>query len=338
MRRFTVFSTLGLSNRLKILASGQVLAAAAGAELELLWPLTDACAAPFDALFAAPRDPRVTIRTVDEAAVAGLPSYVGWGVAPPDLLRARGPHTVVGHMSWLVRPDLYAGHVPLWPAVGPALSSVTPIAPLSARIEAFVAEHFRPFVIGVHLRRGDFHTERPDAVGNTAATLARVDVHLAAHRDAAVFLCTDEAVDAPAPSLRAVFAARYGERMLPAATTNLTRDSLAGIEDAVVDLFLLRRTHLVIGTASSSFSALAAFGRDVTFEETDGTGHSYSDLLERRLGRLGLRGLVMRLARHELGHEPPTFEAAWRSVVDSRWGASAARPVRRLLAHWRRWR
>lgn len=336
MRRFTVFSALGLSNRLKVLASGQVLAAAADAELEVLWPLNAACAAPFDALFEVPRDPRVTVRTVDEAALEGLPSYVGWGLAPPDLLRARAPHTVVGHMSWLVRPDLYAAHAPLWPAVGPALSALTPIPPLSARIEAFVAEHFRPFVIGVHLRRGDFRTARPDAVDNTAAALARVDLHLETHRDAAVFLCTDEGANDVGPSLRDLFATRYGERLLPAATTHATRDSLAGIEDAVVDLFLLRRTHLVIGTASSSYSALAAFGRDVLFEATDNTGLLYAEALERRLQRLGLRGLVLNLARRTLGREPESFEVAWRAVLDSRWGSAAARPLRRLVARLHR--
>jgi hypothetical protein len=333
MRRLTVFTEHGLSNRLKLLASGQVLAAAADAEFELLWPVNSACAAPFEALFEAPCHPRVSVRAVPEESLSGLPRVVGWGAAPPDLLRARTSHVVLGHPSWLVRHDLYAAHAPLWAAVGPALCAIRPIATLRARIDAFTGAHFRPFVIGVHLRRGDFHSARPAAVGNTAAAVARVDLHLRRERDAAILLCTDEAHDGP--SLRELFAARYGDRLLPAATSSLARDSLAGIENAVVDLFLLRQTHLVIGTASSSFSELAAFGRGVPFEATDGSGRLHIEVVEERLRRIGLRGVVMALARRELGREPVSFEVAWRAVVDSPWGATLARPIRRFLARRR---
>lgn len=63
--------------------------------------------------------------------------------------------------------------------------------------------------------------------------------------------------------MQAAFLARYGDRVVTTRPRTLDRREPAAIQDALVDLLLLRVTDCIVGTQGSSFSVMAAFGRPV---------------------------------------------------------------------------
>jgi hypothetical protein len=202
--------------------------------------------------------------------MSGLPYYGGWFGPPlPDLLTANDAHLVVGHPTWLIKPESYPAHEALRPRCAELLQMLQPVAMIREQVESFRTRHFRRTVIGVHLRRGDHLRSRPDMTGNTASALAEVDRLLTLLPDAGIFLSTDDgAVHQHTGELRRegvkeLFAAHYGERLCFTTPRSLDRREPAAIQDALVDLLLLRQTDAFVGTLSSSFSEMAIFGRVV---------------------------------------------------------------------------
>jgi len=262
-RTLKVWSTAGLANRLKALVSGRTLAEVAGRAFRFLWTPSAGCGAPFGALFTN----RWAVDDLAELDPALEAQHVtGWALQiAAQLLDDPRPDIVLGTGDWLVPTGR------TWPALrdrcADLLNELTLQPPLVSRVLAFQARHFRPTMIGVHLRRGDFHHRRPDIIGNAEAAAAAVDRFLHRHPDAGIVLCTDDGASDGATSrregLRERFIARYGDRVAHPMPRSLDRRSVEGIEDALVELHLLRLTHMVVGTTGSSFSGLAAFGRNV---------------------------------------------------------------------------
>ncbi len=339
MRRLTLSCDSGLANRMRVLVSGRVIARAAGAELEFLWPLHTTCGAAFERLFEASPD----VRTVTFEAVRGLPAPPRqWGALPPDLLADPREHVTLAYVSWLLRPATFPAHAALWPELAPGLAALVPTASLRERVAAFQSAHFRPFMIGVHLRRGDFHLARPDVIANTDAVIARIGEHIVAHPDAGILLATDDgAVDGEgqpvAEGVRGELRRRFGERVVSAPLRSLDRNAPEAIEDALVELLLLRQTHAVIGTRASSFSELAAFGRDVPFDCPEGTPERWRRL-EHWARRTGAYPHIMRAAQRFLGHEPDTFFQGWRAMRHAIGASRAVMTVRELTGIKRRQR
>lgn len=280
-KTLTVFCPLGLSNRLRVLLSGLALAEASSRQFTMLWPITPACAAPFADLFANDW----LVQTVDASAVAGLPYISGWFGNLPDLLTMPEPHLVVGHPTWLIRPDRFPGHDRLLARSQALLAALQPVAPIQCAVDEFRQRHFRPTMIGVHLRRGDLLRERPDAANNTTQACVAVDQLLHKAPDAGILLCTDDgAIDPntgqtrPREGVQEIFRRRYGGRVIWTTPRCLDRRTPQAIQDALVDLWLLRATDLFVGTETSTFSEFAVFGRDIPFLLVAGATPSYQRL------------------------------------------------------------
>ncbi len=264
-RTLTVCSESGLANRLRVLLSAMALSEATGRALQVHWPRTPACAGRFDELF----EPSLPVHDGDAVACAALPLWGGVGQPMSDLLHASEQHLALRSPDWLIRPDQYPAHAPLcrrcmalWPTHKPAPYERETVA-------AFQRQHFRSRMIGVHLRRGDFLRARPDVVGGTPQALAAVERLLAGCPEAGLFVCTDDGARDPvtgrvqAEGVVDRFRERFGERVVSTTPRSLDRASSAAIQDALVDLYLLRQTDFFVGTRDSSFSAMAVFGRDV---------------------------------------------------------------------------
>lgn len=262
-RTLTAVCTGGLANRLRVLVSGLVLAETSGRTYRQLWPRTPRCGAAFRELLTNPW-PVSDVETLDPAL--GRHRVDPWSFLDAiALLDDPRPDLVLGVSTWLVPIGTR------WPALrdrcAELLTAIAPLPALADRIAVFQAQHFRPVMIGVHLRRGDVLHLRPDAVGNTSGALAAVDRFLAEAPDAGMLLCTDDGAPDRGRSLpeglARLFAARYGARVVTPVPRSLDRHAVEAIQDALVDLQLLRTTQMVIGTAGRSFSRLATFGRDV---------------------------------------------------------------------------
>lgn len=278
MASMTVFTHTGLSNRINVLISGLALAEASGREFRMLWPRTPACGATFGELFANDWP----VDEIDAQALADLP--YGWSrhnPAPPDLLAAIADVLVLGSHHILVRPDLYPGHAAL---VAPCLTyfhQLQPVAAIDTTIRAFSDRYFRPTMIGLHLRRGDFVTIRPDILGNTAVALTAVENALQQFPEAGIFLATDDG--APDLLLRHAqmegvcesIARCFGARVVWTTPRSLARHTPEAVQDGLVDLYLLRQTDYLIGSVGSAFSRLAVYGRNVPHTFCQGSRPAY---------------------------------------------------------------
>jgi hypothetical protein len=174
-------------------------------------------------------------------------------------------------------------------------------------------------MIGVHLRRGDLMHHRPDTTGNLEVTLQQVDQWLEKEPDAGILLCTDDGSHnpfthraLPVQGIRSTFKKRYGERVVSTAS-GLDRGTPQAIEDALVDLWLLRLTQFFVGTSGSSFSEMAVFGRDIPSALPAAATASYQRQM-RWLKRTGLHSLIARMSLYEYGREVPYTQLLHRNL------------------------
>ena len=103
--------------------------------------------------------------------------------------------------------------------------------------------------IGVHIRR----TDNTASIRQSPIELffAAIDRELAQHPDLLIYLATDS------ESVKQELNARYGERLI-CAEEEADRNSTAGIQGGVADMYTLARTHKIFGSFQSSFSELAS--------------------------------------------------------------------------------
>lgn len=306
-RTLTVFAHTGLSNRIYVLISGLALAAASGREFRMLWPRTPACGAAFHELFANDWP----VEEVDAQAIEHWPYTWSRHIPiPPDLLAASADAVVLGSHQTLVRPDLYPAHAALAEPCLAYFRQLQPSAEIAAAVQTFREHHFCPTMIGVHLRRGDYGMIRPDMLDNTAAALAAVEEALRQLPQAGIFLATDDG----APDLRAEptrvegvrerFVGSFSDRVVWTAPRSLARSAPEGVQDGLVDLWLLRQTDHFVGSAGSAFSRLAVYGRNVPHAFCRGASPAYRRAVW--FCRLtGVYWLLRRLGRREFQRDLP---------------------------------
>jgi len=266
VRTLTAGTGAGLCNRLRVLLSGMALAEATGRRFTMLWPRTPDCSAAFTDLFDSPWP----VREVAAREVKILRRTFGHWHSAYDPLIADAADLCIISYSWLLAPDRFPAHGPLMRRCEEMLESMQPATDIQKRVDAFRRSAFRPRMIGVHLRRADLQLGDPIAAANTQHAMSAVDACLEQYPDAGIFLCTDDGAihqytgkSLPLEGVRAKFRRRYGDRVVFTVPRSLDRREPVAIRDALVDLWLLRRTHCFVGTGGSSFSRLAAFGRTV---------------------------------------------------------------------------
>jgi hypothetical protein len=134
-----------------------------------------------------------------------------------------------------------------------------PVPGIRARIDE-IAGSFDDHTTGVHIRRGDaarnLVVAEANAHSSDAAFIARMDRLVHSRPDASFFLATDcEATERR-------FRDRYGSRILTNPEKRFVPSVLGAPKDnqrdAVIDLFLLARSRLILGTHLSTFSQVAA--------------------------------------------------------------------------------
>ena len=105
-------------------------------------------------------------------------------------------------------------------------------------------------LIGVHIRR----TDNKPAIGksSTDAFLSAMEAEIAADPNVKFYLATDDLSEEK--TLREYFP----DRIISNEGRDLSRDSVTGIQDALVDLYSLSRCSKIIGSFYSSFTDLAA--------------------------------------------------------------------------------
>jgi hypothetical protein len=123
-------------------------------------------------------------------------------------------------------------------------------------ITQFTAHNNLQNALGVHVRRGDRVGSRSLPCLYQYAPL----IDQPQHRHRTIFLTTDDSSCESNISVTGQFLSRYGERVVYRPKRSVGRD-LLGMQDALIDLWLLRACHSIIGVKMSTFSETAAIGR-----------------------------------------------------------------------------
>ena len=250
---------------MRVLLSGMALAEASNRRFSMLWPNTSACGAGFHDLF----QNQWPVKTVTAGAVKGLPYVSGWFGQLPDILTSTKPHLVVGHPTWLFPPHLSPVHERLMARCAELMGRLRPVSPIQQSVDRFKESAFRKKMIGVHARRGDFISERPDLADNLTELTKQTDAFLEQDPSAGIFFATDDGAFSTKlfhprfRDIRECFSKRYGNRLVFCRPRSLNRQSALAVQDALKDFLLLRSTDYFVGTAQSSFSEMIPFGRTI---------------------------------------------------------------------------
>lgn len=128
-----------------------------------------------------------------------------------------------------------------------------PVARLRERVDR-CCKAFSSHTVGVHVRR----TDHADAIAESPLELfyVQLDKEIVDCADTRIYLASDS------EEVKAEMKARYGARLL-CSDRQADRGTQEGIEDGIVEMYVLSRTKTIYGSYLSSFSEIAAELGDV---------------------------------------------------------------------------
>lgn len=254
----------GLGNRMRVAAATATLAPLVKGEVAAFWTPQWGMGCRFDELFQPCRQGNMILRdaTLAERFFTARPR-------PRNLYLSRYLHKVIFRESIYSHQvtDLCRQHFDFaeWSNRGPVLlwswwdflpwepqllsRLFRPLPALAQRIDERT-EPFSPHTIGVHIRR----TDNQQSIEESPIELFfdAIDGELDKHSDTRVYVATDDE-----PTKR-ILRQRYGNQRIITPDGQAVRDTARGIQDALVEMFALSRTHHIYGSAGSSFSEMAA--------------------------------------------------------------------------------
>lgn len=256
-RAFAVIPYEGLGNRLRAIASAIEVARQEKAPLTIYWNATDNCQCRYEDLFTSELLPDVTL--IENTKLTH--SLASWrrNLRLPHLLQRFRYSQCLRKFNYWPDNDIYSALKPEGEVLLETCYSMTPhylpmaewlhLQPaLQQRVEE-MASQFGPMTVGLHIRGTDHQLARQHSTLDLF--LARIDQEIAAHPEVQFFLATDEA------EAKRQLLARYPHRILTF-DAPLRRDTLDGMQAAIVDCFCLSRTQRILGSYNSTYSSLAA--------------------------------------------------------------------------------
>ena len=254
--KLVVVPQCGLCNRLRVLLSALAVSAEDGVAVRVAWERTDECWADFSQLFV-PLDGglfSVGARRWWERPITRRNLHWPWLVRL--LMGYRCQHASFlpkypGEVSALLRRHgkvYLSGPYSLRPYSRDYAARLRPVEKLQKRVDRLVAQ-FAPHTVGVHIRR----TDNVVSMRHSKVEQFRraMDAELARQPGTRFYLSTDD------EEVKASLKKDYGGKVLTQ-KTSVRRDTLAGMEEAVVDLWCLAATEKLLGSYWSSFTDTAA--------------------------------------------------------------------------------
>ena len=243
----------GLCNRMRAINSAYMLAKERNEKLIVIWFVNHELGCPFEELF----------KKTDELKVINIRSK--WNI----------------QKMWYQLTSHFVNNETIRQHKGDGLLADTYRHSLPKKVYIATEEHFYPchdyhlfiptteiqkriddmqtklgtHAVGVHIRR----TDNMPAIGksSTDAFIRAMEKEIAVNADTCFYLATDDLSEESA--LRKYF----GDRIISNETRDLSRDSISGIKDAMLDLFSLSNTSKIIGSYFSSFTDIAADMHDI---------------------------------------------------------------------------
>jgi|GEM_PF-590332 len=252
----------GLANRLRSIDSAVLLSRILNRKLEIEWPINEHLGADFNSLFVTPADFSVFSKTAGFRVLRELLGSI-------PFFRREKCFLEIGHASLSRFPlsddprQFFLHQVPL-EKVSSSCDDVMirtdhafcypedflwlqPIASIQEQVER-IACRFNDCAIGLHIRRGD---HRLAAERSPLSTFLReVERVIDENPLATFYLATDDV------GVRSQLFARFGDRVVTSGAT-ICRNTVTGVQAAVVDLVCLARCREIWGSFGSSFAETA---------------------------------------------------------------------------------
>ncbi len=253
----TLVPFAGLGNRLNAISSAIALRERIGCEVEVHWANTPDCACEWSDLFEPiPNIPVYPLRKFylirRGRKYLGLPMLLRRFVFD-GCFKARK----IYDKDFLLKPDCPYKNIyvdanrPFCPLPLPGMLSpyFRPSQELEQRIHK-VTDKFERFTVGVHIRRTDHRAVM--AANPLEDFVRRMRQQAAEHHDCMFYLATDD------EAVKKMLCKEFPQRIITQPWVDLSRDSVRGMKDAVVEMFTLGRTNRIIASRGSTFSEVAA--------------------------------------------------------------------------------
>ena len=244
----------GLCNRMRVINSAWELARKRGDRLTVLWYLCPELNCSFEALFRPVKEIRViNIRSLKDPRKLFYQLTARQRFGNEDILKNK--------TDGILHQDFYESlknpvYLFTWEHFYPSRDYhfYIPAPALQRRIDMITAS-FGKRCVGVHIRR----TDNTISMGKstTEQFIALMKKELDAYPETCFFLATDDSKE------EALLRKTFPGRIISNETRTLSRNSEAGMHDALLDLYCLAATEKLIGSYWSSFTDIAADMRGI---------------------------------------------------------------------------
>jgi hypothetical protein len=133
-----------------------------------------------------------------------------------------------------------------------------PLQALQARIDR-ICEDFTSHTVGIHIRR----TDNVDAINGSPTELfvQRMKEELQLYPETKFYVASDSLFE------KNRMITVFGDRIIVLPDVDTSRNSVRGMQDALVELYVLSRTHKIFGSHQSSYSETAAQIGNIPYEK-----------------------------------------------------------------------
>lgn len=251
----------GLGNRMRAIAGAIELGRQTGQPVRIVWFPDAGLGCRFGQLFLPLQAEGVSLREATPADyllldrprprnlfIPRLWQRLRYSLRIEERTTAAGMYAGCDFVSWIKGRHTWMASYHYFHSLTIPQGIYTPFRPLphlQQRIDAMAAK-LGDHPVGIHIRRTD-HVQSIEE-SPTDAFIRRMQQLPPETR---FYLATDD--EHEKETLRKAFPNRVFT-----AESKAERGSLSGMEDALVEMYILARTHLILGSAGSSFSATAA--------------------------------------------------------------------------------
>ena len=253
---FIIQPSGGLCNRMRAINSARALAKRRKEKLIILWYLNPELHAAFEDLFQPIQDPDIkllNIRSLKDPRKLYYQFSAGQRFTDEDIRSHKDGEKLQESFLQTWKKKVYLLSCEQF-ASSKGYDLFVPTKALQERIENFTKD-FAPRCVGVHIRR----TDNAISMGKstTEQFIAEMEKELSAHPESRFFLATDDQRE------EELLRSRFPGKIISNQTRTIDRDSVAGMHDALLDLYCLAATDKIIGSYWSSFTDTAADMRGI---------------------------------------------------------------------------
>ncbi len=272
-KKIIVYCDSGLCNRLRALFSAKYSSDILNKDMEFIWIKNSSCGAEFSDLFENTEFnitnnyslwKKIFFKELDFSRDKNTQKI------PIDILKYNTKNKIIHTYISLFSPRDFPYHDISLRESNKIFNILKPIKYVRDEVENFTTKNFKNKIMGVHIRRGDFILYFKEKTQNLDSFIKEMDNFLRINPQGKFFVSTDDGSKSPngtkidKENVIDFLINRYGEnKILQYIPRSLERMDKESIQDALINLLILRKTDEFIGNQYSSFSEMAMINRDI---------------------------------------------------------------------------